>query len=96
MRFILAMVVAFVLSFSVTAAEKQSDDLMVSMKKSPSELVRYLFEKVGPHYFDRWDLEFPDSERAAQEVLSLPVYPEMTEAMRAEVAGAILGFFGKK
>jgi dTDP-4-amino-4,6-dideoxygalactose transaminase len=40
--------------------------------------------------------QFPESERAAKEVLSLPVYPEMTEAMREEVAGAIMGFFGRK
>ena len=40
--------------------------------------------------------QLPESEQAAKEVLSLPVYPEMTEAMREEVAGAILGFFGKK
>ena len=38
----------------------------------------------------------PASELAAKEVLSLPVYPEMTEAMREEVAGAVLGFFGKR
>ena len=37
----------------------------------------------------------PQSELAAQEVLSLPVYPEMTEAMREEVAQGLLGFFGK-
>ena len=36
-----------------------------------------------------------ETERACQEVLSLPVYPEMTEAMREEVAKAILGFFGR-
>jgi dTDP-4-amino-4,6-dideoxygalactose transaminase len=40
--------------------------------------------------------QFPESELAAKEVLSLPVYPEMTEAMREEVATAILGFFGRK
>ena len=40
--------------------------------------------------------QFPESELAAKEVLSLPVYPEMTEAMLAEVASAILGFFGRK
>ncbi|GLH69495.1 glutamine--scyllo-inositol aminotransferase [Geothrix rubra] len=40
--------------------------------------------------------QLPESELAAKEVLSLPVYPEMTEAMREEVAAAILGFFGKK
>ena len=37
--------------------------------------------------------QLPESERAAQEVLSLPVYPEMTEAMREEVAQGLLGFF---
>lgn len=40
--------------------------------------------------------QLPESELAAKEVLSLPVYPEMTEAMREEVAAAILGFFGRK
>lgn len=38
----------------------------------------------------------PESEKASQEVLSLPVYPEMTPAMLEEVADALLGFFGKK
>jgi phosphomannomutase len=38
-------------------------DLMVSLKKTPSELVKYLYKKVGPHYFDRWDLEFSAAER---------------------------------
>jgi dTDP-4-amino-4,6-dideoxygalactose transaminase len=37
--------------------------------------------------------QLPESERAAQEVLSLPVYPEMTEAMREEVAQGLLSFF---
>jgi len=37
--------------------------------------------------------QLPESERAAQEVLSLPVYPEMTEAMLEEVAQALVGFF---
>jgi dTDP-4-amino-4,6-dideoxygalactose transaminase len=38
----------------------------------------------------------PESELAAQEVLSLPVFPEMTPAMLEEVAQGLLGFFGKK
>ena len=37
--------------------------------------------------------QLPESELAAQEVLSLPVYPEMTEAMREEVAQGLLSFF---
>lgn len=38
---------------------------------------------------------FPESERAANEVLSLPVYPELTGAQRDEVVAAVRGFFGR-
>ena len=37
--------------------------------------------------------QLPESELAAQEALSLPVYPEMTGAMLEEVAQALTGFF---
>ncbi|MBI4409583.1 MAG: DegT/DnrJ/EryC1/StrS family aminotransferase [Gemmatimonadetes bacterium] len=33
--------------------------------------------------------DFPESERAAGEVLSLPVYPELTDAQRGEVVGRV-------
>ncbi|HJW10090.1 MAG TPA: DegT/DnrJ/EryC1/StrS family aminotransferase [Holophagaceae bacterium] len=39
--------------------------------------------------------QFPESELAAAEVLSIPVFPEMTEAMREDVAAGILGFYGR-
>jgi len=38
-------------------------DLMVRKQKSPSELVEYLYSKVGPHHYDRIDIEFPQEER---------------------------------
>jgi dTDP-4-amino-4,6-dideoxygalactose transaminase len=38
--------------------------------------------------------EFPESERAAAEVLSIPVFPELTEAQREHVAASIRAFFG--
>jgi dTDP-4-amino-4,6-dideoxygalactose transaminase len=38
--------------------------------------------------------EFPESERAAREVLSIPVFPELTEAQREYVAATIRAFFG--
>ena len=38
--------------------------------------------------------EFPESERAAREVLSLPMYPELSEAQQDEVARAILEVVG--
>lgn len=37
----------------------------------------------------------PEAERAAHEVLSLPVYPELTVAQRDEVVSAVRAFFGK-
>ena len=33
-------------------------DMMVSLKKTPSQLLQLLFEKVGPHYYDRIDTQF--------------------------------------
>jgi len=38
--------------------------------------------------------ELPESERAAKEVLSLPVYPELTEGQLDEVVGAVREFYG--
>ncbi len=37
----------------------------------------------------------PEAERAAREVLSLPVYPELTRAQLEEVASAVRDFFGR-
>jgi len=38
-------------------------DLMVKTGKNPSELIAYLYSRVGPHHFDRVDVEFPEEER---------------------------------
>jgi dTDP-4-amino-4,6-dideoxygalactose transaminase len=38
---------------------------------------------------------FPESERAAREVLSLPVYPELTRAQLDETVAAIRSFYGR-
>ena len=37
----------------------------------------------------------PESERAAREVLSLPVFPELTSAQLDEVAGTVRAFYGR-
>jgi alpha-D-glucose phosphate-specific phosphoglucomutase len=38
-------------------------DLMVRTGKSPSELISYLYSKVGPHYYQRVDIRFQERER---------------------------------
>lgn len=38
--------------------------------------------------------QFPESERASKEVLSLPVFPELTSSQRDEVVAAVRSFFG--
>ena len=40
-------------------------DLMVRTGKRPSELIDWLYQKVGPHHFDRWDLPFQEANRSA-------------------------------
>ncbi len=45
---------------------------------------RYLGHKQG---------DFPESERAANEVVSLPIYPELTEAQLEEVVAAVAEFY---
>jgi dTDP-4-amino-4,6-dideoxygalactose transaminase len=38
--------------------------------------------------------DFPESERASREVLSIPVHPDLTEDEREQVAGAVERFYG--
>jgi len=40
-------------------------DLMIKTGKTPSQLIDYLYSKVGPHHFKRIDVEYPDEERQA-------------------------------
>ncbi len=40
-------------------------DFMVRTGKKPSQLLEMLFEKVGPHYYDRVDTQFPTERRDA-------------------------------
>jgi phosphomannomutase len=38
-------------------------DFMVRTGKSPSQLIDYLYSKVGPHHYQRIDIKFPEKER---------------------------------
>ncbi len=39
--------------------------MMAALNMQPSELISYLYDKVGPHHYDRIDLDFDSSERSA-------------------------------
>jgi phosphomannomutase len=40
-------------------------DLMIKQKMKPSQLVAHLYNKVGPHYYHRIDLDYPAKDRDA-------------------------------
>jgi phosphomannomutase len=50
-------------------------DMMVKLGRKPSELVELLFEKVGPHYYDRVDVNF-SGDRQSREQRILDAKPE--------------------
>ncbi len=49
-------------------------DMMVRLKRKPSELLDLLFSKVGPHYYDRIDSVFK-GDRSAREAMILAAKP---------------------
>jgi len=55
-------------------------DLIVKLGKPPSELVEYLFSKVGPHYYNRLDIEFPAEQREA-------ILKRLTDSHPEKIAG---------
>jgi dTDP-4-amino-4,6-dideoxygalactose transaminase len=46
-------------------------------------------------YLGYEDGDFPESERAAKEVVSLPVYPELSDSQRDEVVSTVRAFYGR-
>jgi dTDP-4-amino-4,6-dideoxygalactose transaminase len=38
--------------------------------------------------------DFPESEKAAKEVIAIPIYPELTDEMKDYVVETILSFYG--
>ena len=55
-------------------------DMMSRLNKTPSELIDYLYSKLGPHHYQRLDLEFLNRERAS-------ILKRLTETMPSRIAG---------
>ena len=94
-----------------TPKAKSVYHLFVVMVEERDKLAEYLFKKgiiTGIHYpipihlvpsfsflgYKKGD--FPVSEEASQKVLSLPLYPEMTESQVRSVAKAIKSFYAER
>ena len=60
-------------------------DAMVASGKKPSELLAELHDAVGPHTFDRLDLEFPESEREGISASIASVEPAELAGLPVEV-----------
>ena len=56
-------------------------DMVVRLQRTPSQLVQFLFDKVGPHYYDRVDYTFPAEQR--QEIID-----RIKSARPGAIAGA--------
>jgi phosphomannomutase len=66
-------------------------DFMVKMNKKPSELLKMLFDKVGPHYYDRIDTAF-SGDRSAREQMILDAHPQTIGGLKVEGLDATDGY----
>jgi len=67
-------------------------DLMVKTGKTPSQLIDYLYSKVGPHYFQRIDLKFPEKERQVISERLRANPPDSIDGVRLEKFDTTDGF----
>ena len=66
-------------------------DMMVQLKRKPSELLDLLFSKVGPHYYDRIDTSFK-GDRSAREQMILTANPTTIGGLKVTGLNTTDGF----
>jgi len=66
-------------------------DFMVKLNKKPSELLALLFEKVGPHYYDRIDTPF-SGDRKSREQMILNANPATIGGLKVEGLNTLDGY----
>jgi len=67
-------------------------DLMVKTGKTPSELIKYLYSKVGAHYYRRVDVKFPEGERQAMNNRIRQSFPASIEGVKVVKLDTADGF----
>ncbi len=66
-------------------------DFMVKTDKKPSELLNMLFEKIGPHFYDRIDCNFSDN-RAAREAQIISSKPSHIGGLKVVGLNSLDGY----
>jgi len=67
-------------------------DMMVQTGKRPSELLDWLFEKVGPHYYDRIDTAFETARRGEVQARVQAARPERIAGLKVTDISTLDGF----
>jgi alpha-D-glucose phosphate-specific phosphoglucomutase len=67
-------------------------DLMVKTGWSPSQLISYLYSKVGPHYYKRIDLKFSEEEHQIVNERVRNFSPESIDGVKVVSSDTIDGF----
>ncbi|MSP13606.1 MAG: phosphoglucomutase/phosphomannomutase family protein [Chloroflexi bacterium] len=67
-------------------------DMMVKTGKKPSQLLAWLFELVGPHYYDRIDISYDESRRPEFIAKVKKAQPDQIAGLKVERIDATDGF----
>ncbi len=67
-------------------------DLIVKTSKTPSQLLEYLYSRVGPHYYHRVDIEFPAEERQAINIRLRNNAPDTIDGIKVVKSDTTDGF----
>jgi phosphomannomutase len=67
-------------------------DMMVKLNLKPSQMVEKVFEKVGPHYYDRIDSPLPPGDRKEYEQRIQKADPETIGGFKVTELGTLDGY----
>ena len=67
-------------------------DLMIKLQKSPAQLIEYLYSLVGPHYYDRVDVELLPEQREAALARVKSSQPEQIAGLKVTHIDTLDGF----
>lgn len=66
-------------------------DMMVRLNRKPSQLLKLLFSKVGPHYYDRIDKQF-SGDRKTREAMILNANPQTIGGLKVVGLNTLDGY----